>query len=862
MKLTRLKLALYSAGFASFLLVGCATTDKSGDKALSESEVALMIEKAKAEERERIQQQLAKQQEKSALFNQIKARQIEKQALLDTRDTIRIKPSSNAAVFYRNQDGLSYYRCAAPAQKPMADSAGKWYYHKDTTELSATLCAQSRSKALIKKVQQKLFDMGYLFSANLSQPQLVDGVWGEASLEALKEYQKYHGLLYGQLTIESLEHMGLFPASNESFALLGVSEIAPPTELEKQLQLKAQRLKEKQQAQEQAEQDRREAERKLMIAEAASSQSADTPNLPMVTNFVVDNRDSVFYRNVDGVDYYRCAANAFVADLKAGKWDYSAAQKQLSATLCKASRNKKVISDLQQRLYQLGYLQEVAESRQLTKEQVVDGIWGDTTLEALKAYQVDNGLVFGQLTIQSLENLGVFEAPSERIEPTSLLANLARNTLGNIEQNQVAEEQSTAGNGQIEVLAEESAGNESVNGAPTDSAAETAEINDSAIGIENEQSTAEENINDTERLMPNDTVPWPAVTNFVVDNRKRAMYRKVGGVDYYRCAANALVPQYKDGHWDYSREEKQLSATLCKSSRDLATMTDLQYRLYEQGYLKTVAEEKGLTKAEVVDGIWGSSTLQALKQYQADNGLVFGQLTIQSLEHIGVFAADIGRTRQHEQNLAQTESVVATELQSEQSDISEEIDNSEMLVSNNHAIAPEESGEIDVAANHVNEPSVAKPIKVDNQQPTAVLMRLQRVQGDNFDFISGVPSSSKPVLAGYIKGAQIWRCGARAQIPMLENGQPLYSEDQKQMRATLCKMSRSRAMIKPLQQALLNKGYLKPLPPLDYVVVDGIWGINTLNALKEFQKDNGLAYGQLTLQSYIELGVLDLLDEQ
>jgi len=37
----------------------------------------------------------------------------------------------------------------------------------------------------------------------------VDGIWGENTLNAVKSYQKANALPYGQLTIETLEHLGV-----------------------------------------------------------------------------------------------------------------------------------------------------------------------------------------------------------------------------------------------------------------------------------------------------------------------------------------------------------------------------------------------------------------------------------------------------------------------------------------------------------------------------------------------------------------------------------------------------------------------------------------------------------------------------
>ncbi len=77
---------------------------------------------------------------------------------------------------------------------------------------------------------------------------------------------------------------------------------------------------------------------------------------------------------------------------------------------------------------------------------------------------------------------------------------------------------------------------------------------------------------------------------------------------------------------------------------------------------------------------------------------------------------------------------------------------------------------------------------------------------------------------------------------------------------TLCKWSRSPEIIKQLQIALSERGFLKPSPPYDLEVIDGIWGINTLNSLIRYQKSRGLAYGQLSIESLVDLGVIDYSD--
>ncbi|MCF6254568.1 MAG: peptidoglycan-binding protein, partial [Thiomicrorhabdus sp.] len=61
---------------------------------------------------------------------------------------------------------------------------------------------------------------------------------------------------------------------------------------------------------------------------------------------------------------------------------------------------------------------------------------------------------------------------------------------------------------------------------------------------------------------------------------------------------------------------------------------------------------------------------------------------------------------------------------------------------------------------------------------------------------------------------------------------------------TLCKKDRSTEIITKLQRALYGLGYLKG----GVSSINGVWNKNTLNAVRAYQKDKGLAYGQLSIK--------------
>ncbi len=68
-------------------------------------------------------------------------------------------------------------------------------------------------------------------------------------------------------------------------------------------------------------------------------------------------------------------------------------------TLCKKDRSVEIITKLQRALYGLGYLKGGVSS--------INGVWNKNTLNAVRAYQKEKGLAYGQLSIEVLESLQV-----------------------------------------------------------------------------------------------------------------------------------------------------------------------------------------------------------------------------------------------------------------------------------------------------------------------------------------------------------------------------------------------------------------------------------------------------------------------
>lgn len=376
------------------------------------------------------------------------------------------------------------------------------------------------------------------------------------------------------------------------------------------------------------------------------------------------------------------------------------------------------------------------------------------------------------------------------------------------------------------------------------------------------------------------------ITKIKPKNRQPVIYKTLEGVNYWRCAANAFKPVFDaSGKWSYASKTLELSATLCKKSRDVATMTALQYELYERGYLRSTS----LTKDQLIDGVWGESTLEAVKKYQTDHGLLLGQLTIETLEHLGVFEPHTNSEDELNKVIAVVKNVV-NELEKQSTEqktaIQKPGNDANALPDDVKSLAklqqkpqenPQEKAQISsqtapatedvdsqaemnkvtaILHNQLeaqNSKAASNPA-IDNTQVFTPI-KIQRANASGFDVINGKPISRNAVLFAKLNNKPLWRCRARAQIAQKNaNGQFDYL-GHKAYRATLCKASRSENIIKQLQIALRDKGFLKPSPPADLVVVDGIWGLNTLKAVKAYQKQHGLAYGQLTIEVLEHLGL-------
>ena len=219
---------------ALLTILGCSSNPKTFT--YTQADIDLLIERAKVEERQRIRRELDRQAEQRRVFDSMLARQNAqyktvdkgagrqsqtKQGKFDNLDTdesnpiTKIIPQSYKPVLYKEIAGIPYMRCAENSLVPIPTGAKGWAYKTEKKELSATLCKGSRDKSIMLALQQKLYDMKLLSSDVLTEEQLVDGIWKESTIKAVKAYQAGNGLLYGPLTIEVLEHLGIFEVDEE-----------------------------------------------------------------------------------------------------------------------------------------------------------------------------------------------------------------------------------------------------------------------------------------------------------------------------------------------------------------------------------------------------------------------------------------------------------------------------------------------------------------------------------------------------------------------------------------------------------------------------------------------------------------------
>lgn len=651
---------------------GCSSEQEvrpqQAGKLYTQAEIDLLLEQARSEERALVNREINKQEQQKIVFDQLLVKQgkppkfgtIPVEQTSQVNRVSKITPNSRKPVLYKTVSGIEYYRCAANSLLPIKGDQGGWRYTNDRRELSATLCKKSRDKKTMLALQSFLYDKGYLKSDTLTKSQLVDGIWGETTLVAVKAYQKENGLLFGQMSIETLEHIGIFEsevtiqdsalqnivkvdvdkvetaensenqisvtngteiyaintskkqlASNQeneqSLAPTNqVASLAPELEQiaqPKKTELPAENLTE------QVVEKSVENPVKQVVAHS-ESQEQNSNKSTRVVKIIPENREMVFYQTVSGANYYRCAANSYIAEAKDdGTWDYSKKQQELSATLCKKSRDQATMTDLQYELHEKGFM----PANGMPIGQLISGSWDKATLEAVKRYQAAHGLLYGQLTIETLEHLGIFQPTEDRI----------------VAKTEVTSEK------QVENYVETDGQQMAQNTAGVD------DSNKSVLKENNNQKDRQEQKLESEK----NRVPFVPLkvrladsnidfSNYVPNDRNPAVYAYVNRFKLWRCRARSIMPEAESD--EVYGNTKQYTATLCKKNRSVKLISRLQTALRDAGYLKAREPDGQI----VIDGIWGEQTLDAVKQFQKDNKLPYGQLTIQTLEQLGVFVTE------------------------------------------------------------------------------------------------------------------------------------------------------------------------------------------------------------------------------
>ncbi len=286
--------------------------------------------------------------------------------------------------------------------------------------------------------------------------------------------------------------------------------------------------------------------------------------------------------------------------------------------------------------------------------------------------------------------------------------------------------------------------------------------------------------------------------------------------------------------------------TLCKWSRSPEIIKALQVALSERGFLKPSPPYD----LEVIDGIWGINTLNSLIKYQKSRGLAYGQLSIESLVDLGVIKySDIVNRRGSKKMLkSEVPPDIGRVEKAKPSVAPAPVVKPKPVVKSVPQVTPEANIMPEPKVVPVPEPKVApEPVKAEVVAPKPEVKA------------EPAPSSMAPKSVKFEKAAtkhcyvnQVIPGDYRGKIAELVQNSKESKVGYVQELPTLCKKDRSTEIITKLQRALYGLGYLKG----GVSSINGIWNKNTLNAVRAYQKDKGLAYGQLSIEVLETLGVL------
>jgi hypothetical protein len=163
------------------------TGSANQDVVPSQSEIDLMIHKAKVTERARVQAEYERQALRANVFANLKKMNLPALA------------------------GNCLVDVMVPSQRLSSDT--NVLISEQRVSSRTVICEEHFTAENIVKLQARLHDKGYLTSEKVDRKDLLNSLWDERTQLAMLTYQKENGLAYGvegvEWTLESLKHLDL-----------------------------------------------------------------------------------------------------------------------------------------------------------------------------------------------------------------------------------------------------------------------------------------------------------------------------------------------------------------------------------------------------------------------------------------------------------------------------------------------------------------------------------------------------------------------------------------------------------------------------------------------------------------------------
>jgi len=648
-KLSLISLAVLS--FSACVEEGSTKDGVASRGVVTQADVDLIIAKAKAEERARVLLEIKKQREKAERFTQIRLQQLAQQGRLPSVNEFA-RLQSNFAKTSSNDVGVGgtikhcqvyqvipkNYRGSLPA------ILNKTTQMRGDKQLLPTLCRSSRSPEIIQLLQVALEARGYLKPSPPNDLVVIDGIWGQNTLSALRAFQKAEGLAYGQVSIESLVALGLTQVAEET----GAVKRALPVSVATLPAVKASTVPLPEVSEQTA-------------AVVASSN-------PKSTIFVIEAEESEPLKRTKTV-YGQCWNYQVIPDNYQGSLEMVLRKstkvrdnKQLLPSLCKSDRSEALITQLQEALKVRGYLKPSPPSDLV----VIDGIWGANTLGAIRRYQRDHGLAYGQLSIEVLRHLEIpdFMPTTAEKKGNSTLPSSSKKLIKASAVTESARAYTAKGKA-VEILPVNEAKALSYGALETQAQADNVAMDSSENGSNLPEHTPEDLAESKLAVQPDTQTGTQSlqtegvVAEEIVNELPGAQVKDGRGQEaqaeesplalsigepvkvtrQQMCSVNQVIPTPYQGHLqavitqtETRQGNTQKLPTLCKANRTHEIIQKLQIALEAEGLL----EAHPALGYVLIDGVWGENTLKAVRAYQKAHGLAYGQLSIEVLEHLKV----------------------------------------------------------------------------------------------------------------------------------------------------------------------------------------------------------------------------------